>query len=222
MSSCRLPATRASPLPRLLVVLALACICTGCGSRERAGTVVHARAAAESTTPSGRAGAGAVAAAVDATSGGVLVDVSGAVRRPGVYRLAPGSRVLDAITAAGGARHGAQLAALNRAATVVDGQQVVVPDAASIAAASAGVGAGAAAGGAGGAALGAVAPGQRISLATATVADFDTLPGIGPVTAAKLVADRTANGPFASVDDLDRVPGIGPAMVEQLRELVTP
>ncbi|MBC7462473.1 MAG: ComEA family DNA-binding protein, partial [Thermoleophilia bacterium] len=95
-------------------------------------------------------------------------------------------------------------------ATVVDGQQVVVPVAPSA--------------GGGGVAVGgaeAAEPGQRVSLAAGSEADFDTLPGIGPVTAAKIVADRAKNGAFASVDDLDRVPGIGPAMVEQLRELVS-
>jgi len=146
--------------------------------------------------------------AIESTSGGLLVDVSGAVRRPGVYRLAPGAHVLDAIEAAGGALHGAQLAALNRAATVSDGQQVIVPAAGDVVAAPGDAGGG--------------VPGTKLSLATATESDLDALPGIGPVTAAKIIADRDANGAFATADDLDRVPGVGPAMVEQLRELVGP
>lgn len=147
---------------------------------------------------------------------GPLVDVGGAVVRPGVYRLRDGSRVLHALRAAGGARPGADLAALNRAAPVVDGQQVIVP------LRSAGVA---------GAALGNTGGGEddpqgaavaRISINAADAAALDELPGIGPVTAEHIVADRNANGPFASVDDLDRVPGVGPATVEALREVATP
>ena len=139
----------------------------------------------------------------------VLVHVVGAVREPGLYRLRDGERVADAIERAGGAAPKADLAGVNLAAPVVDGTQVVVP-ARGAARASPGDGAGAAA---------ASAP---VSLSSATVEELDALPGIGPVTAEKIVAWRDAHGPFRSVDDLDAVPGIGPTRIEQLRDLVTP
>ena len=137
----------------------------------------------------------------------VLVHVVGAVREPGLYRLRDGDRVADAIERAGGAAPKADLAGVNLAAPVVDGTQVVVP-ARGATRASSGGGTGAAA-----------AP---VSLSSATVEELDALPGIGPVTAEKIVAWRDAHGPFRSVDDLDAVPGIGPTRIEQLRELVTP
>jgi competence protein ComEA len=134
----------------------------------------------------------------------VLVDVAGHVRRPGVYRLAADARVHDAITAAGGAMAGADTGALNRAAPLIDGQQVLVP--------AAGSQDGDSAGGSGGSA-------GAISVNSADAAALEGLPGIGPVTAARIVADREANGPFTSIDDLDRVPGVGPATVEALRDV---
>ena len=136
----------------------------------------------------------------------VLVHVVGAVREPGLYRLPEGDRVADAIERAGGAAAEADLAGVNLAAPVVDGTQVVVPA----------VGAARASPGGTGAAAG------PVSLSSATVDELDTLPGIGPVTAEKIVSWRDAHGPFRSVDDLDAVPGIGPTRIEQLRELVTP
>lgn len=140
----------------------------------------------------------------------VVVHVAGAVRNPGLYRLDEGSRVADALALAGGAGPKADLAAVNLAAPLADGTQVLVPRI----------------GGAGGASGGAVAAGAAstgpIRLNSATVEQLDTLPGIGPVTAQQIVQYREENGPFRSVDDLDAVPGIGPARLEQLRELVVP
>jgi competence protein ComEA len=121
--------------------------------------------------------------------------------------LPDGARVADAVARAGGPTRHADLAAVNLAAPLVDGQQVVVPKRAPPGAAGA---------------EGAPASGSKVSLAVATVEQLDELPGIGPVTAQKIVDWRTAHGPFASVEDLDDVPGIGPAKVEQLRDLVTP
>jgi competence protein ComEA len=138
----------------------------------------------------------------------LVVHVVGAVRRPGLYRLREGSRIADAVRRAGGAVGDADLAAVNLAAPLVDGVQVLVPAAAAPGAAAAAP-AGPAAGGA-------------ISLSSATVDELDELPGVGLVTAQKIVDYRTEHGPFASVDDLDAVPGIGPGRIEQLRELVTP
>jgi competence protein ComEA len=142
----------------------------------------------------------------------VTVHVAGAVRRPGVYRLADGARVERAILRAGGATRRADLSALNLAAPLVDGQQVLVPRR---------LAAGGAAGGTAAGPSGAQ-PSGPVSLSSATLEQLDELPGIGPVTAQKIVDWRTAHGPFRSVDDLDSVPGIGPSRVEQLREAVTP
>ncbi len=142
----------------------------------------------------------------------VVVDVAGAVRRPGLYRLRDGSRIADAVRRAGGPTRHADLTLLNLAAPVVDGMQVLVPARGG----SGSSGAAAAAGGAAGAGH------VRVSLSSATAEQLDSLPGIGPVTAQKIVDWRTAHGPFRTVDALDDVPGIGPARIEQLRDLVTP
>jgi len=148
--------------------------------------------------------------AVPAPRARLMVDVVGAVRRAGLYRLREGDRVADAVARAGGPTAKADLAAVNLAAPLVDGTQVVVP-----ALIAAGSGAPLSAGGG-------AAPAAKISLGSATVEQLDTLPGVGPVTAQKIVDWRTTHGPFRSVDALDDVPGIGPARIEQLRDLVTP
>ncbi len=149
--------------------------------------------------------AGALLPARAAATPVLVVHVAGAVRRPGLYRLAEGKRVADAVARAGGATAPADTAAINLAAPLADGMQVVVPR--RIAAAAGGEGT--------------AAPG-RVSLSSATVAELDALPGVGPVTAQKIVDFRAARGGFRSVDDLDAIPGIGPARIEQLRELTTP
>jgi competence protein ComEA len=143
----------------------------------------------------------------------LVVHVVGEVRRPGLYRLRDGARIADAVRRAGGASRRADLAALNLAAPLVDGIQVLVPSrvAAPPGESASGAGEGADAGVA-----------TRVSLSSATVDELDELPGVGPVTAQKIVDYRTEHGPFASVDDLDAVPGIGPTRIEQLRDLVTP
>lgn len=144
------------------------------------------------------------------SSGGsdLVVDVAGAVRRPGVYRLPAGARVVDAVERAGGPAGGAVLEAINRAARLVDGQQVVVPE--QIPGATA---ASAAAGG---------SEDGPISLGGATVEQLDTIDGIGPVTAEKIVEFRDQHGGLASVDQLDEVSGIGPATMESLRSRLQP
>ena len=140
----------------------------------------------------------------------VVVDVVGAVRRAGLYRLPQGSRIADAVTRAGGATRKADLALVNLAAPVADGTQIVVP-AHSPAAGATGGGAGSAA-----------APAGPVHLNTATLQDLDALPGVGPVTAQKIVDYRQQHGAFASVDELDAIPGIGPKRLDQLRDLVAP
>lgn len=145
-----------------------------------------------------------------ATATSVVVAVTGRVRRPGVVTVAAGARVIDAVRAAGGPLPGADLALLNLARKVTDGELVVV-----------GMPAGPP--GDAGAAPGASAPaweGAPVDLNAATLADLDTLPGVGPVLAQRILDWRTDNGPFASVDQLGDVPGIGEARLAQLRELV--
>jgi competence protein ComEA len=139
----------------------------------------------------------------------LVVDVAGAVRRPGLYRLRSGSRIDDAITAAGGPTTKAQLAAVNLAAPVADGEQVVVP----------GRGAGVAA--ASPPAAGS-SPSAPLDLNTATAEQLDALPGIGPVTAQKILDYRQSHGAFHSVAELEGVPGIGAGRLAQLKGLVIP
>jgi competence protein ComEA len=151
------------------------------------------------------------AGAPGAPSSRVVVDVVGAVRRPGLYRLAQGSRIADAVARAGGATGRADLAQVNLAAPLADGEQVVVPKR----------GAPGAPTSSGGAATpgAAAAP---VQLSTATLEQLDSLPGVGPVTAQKILDYREKHGAFSSVDELDAVPGIGPKRLDQLRDLVVP
>lgn len=148
-----------------------------------------------------------------------LVHVAGAVRRPGVYRLGAGARVHDAVERAGGPAPRADVNAVNLAAKVTDGQQIVVPSRLPGAAPAAGSPAAAAAATPGAAPAAASGP---VSLNSATVEQLETLDGIGPATAAKIVEWRTQNGGFRSVDDLSQVPGIGPKRIGALRGQVQP
>jgi competence protein ComEA len=145
----------------------------------------------------------------------VVVDVVGAVRQPGLYRLSQGSRIADAIARAGGATAKALLAQVNLAAPVADGEQVVVPIRGR-------AGAVPATGGGATAAGGVQTPSAPVQLSTATLEQLDSLPGVGPATAQKILDYRTKHGAFSSVDELDAVPGIGPKRLEQLRDLVVP
>jgi competence protein ComEA len=146
-------------------------------------------------------------ARVSAGSGSarLVVYVSGAVRRPGLYRLAPGTRIADALALAGGAAPKADLVAVNLAAPLADGEQVVVPLRGT-----------AAAGGA------APSPAAPLDLNSASLEQLDALPGIGPATAQKILDYRQAHGAFHSLQDLDAVPGIGQGRIEQLKGLVIP
>ncbi len=152
------------------------------------------------------------APAIAAEPGEVVVHVIGAVRRPGVYAAPAGSRVGDAIEAAGGALGNAALEAINLARVLVDGEQVYVPTSDEASAAAAADHGFPPTGPAGG---------RRVNLNTATAEELDGLPGIGPATAQKIVDDRARNGPFASPEDLMRVPGIGPKKFDALKDLVT-
>jgi competence protein ComEA len=140
----------------------------------------------------------------------VVVDVAGKVRRPGIVRLRAGSRVVDAVKAAGGPRRGVDLSGLNLARVLVDGEQVVVG-----VPAPAGVAAGAAS------AAGAGPPGALVNINTASQDQLETLPGIGPVTAQAILQWRTDNGAFSAVDELLEVSGIGEATLADLAPFVT-
>ena len=164
----------------------------------------------ESTSFSAAAPAASASSEFSVSSSGgpdVVVDVAGAVLRPGVYRLPAGARVVDAIGRAGGPAGDAMLERINRAARLADGQQVMVPErvlggTATIA--------------------GGTAEDGPISLGSASVEQLETIDGIGPVTAAKIVEYRDQHGGLASVDQLDEVSGIGPATMESLRARLQP
>lgn len=148
----------------------------------------------------------------------VVVDVAGKVRRPGIVVLPAGSRVADALEAAGGVRHGVDTAALNLARPLLDGEQVLVgltalgsPDGLDPASAGPGAAVTASPGG----------PTALVNLNTATLEQLDTLPGVGPVTGQAILDWRTEHGAFTSVEELLEVDGIGDATLADLRDLVT-
>ncbi len=147
----------------------------------------------------------------------VIVHVAGAVRRPGVYRIEAGARVDEAVRRAGGATRRADLGGLNLAAKVEDGRQVLVPRRAAAGAGPPGQAAGTAAGSAAGTGA-AAAP---VNLNTATLAQLDTLSGVGPATAQKILDYREQHDGFGTVEELGEVPGIGDVRLATLRELVT-
>jgi competence protein ComEA len=168
------------------------------------------------------------AAMADGPPGGggrqLVVDVTGKVRHPGIHRMPPGSRVIDALSAAGGVLHGASTRGLNRARLLTDGEQIVV-GATGAGADGGGPGAagpGAAAGAGTGAGAGASGPSGPVSLSTATEQQLDALPGVGPVLARHIVEFRTQHGGFTSVDQLRQVTGIGERRFADLRPLVEP
>ncbi|MGW6565273.1 helix-hairpin-helix domain-containing protein [Streptomyces sp. NPDC054975] len=209
--------------PRTLVALAVVLVVaagfagryfwTGRPEVVKAPEVVHAAPPPETDVPPGAS----AAPAPGAPPPGVVVDVSGKVRRPGVLTLPAGSRVADALRAAGGARPGTDLTGLNRARILLDGEQVAVgvtPPAV------VGGGPGAAGGAGAGAAAGTRA--APLSLNVATVEQLDTLPGVGPVLAQHIVDHRTEHGGFRSVAELREVNGIGERRFADLAPLVRP
>jgi competence protein ComEA len=198
---------------QLLTYAAAAIVVAVLGVRYMHGQQARAGAPGRSAPTTG-GGAPAPTVRIGRADGGsALVHVAGAVRRPGVYRLRTGARIQDAVRRAGGARPRGDLNAINLAAKVADGQQVVVPPRAPGGVAPAGA-VGAAATGAG------TAPAAPVSLNSATAEQLDTLDGVGPVTAQKIIAWREEHGGFRSVDDLGQVPGIGPKRLAALRDHV--
>jgi competence protein ComEA len=175
------------------------------------GALLVGRMRAGGSTPgSGQApaatGSTSTSAALPAPAAGpLLVHVVGAVLHPGVYELAAGARARDAVKAAGGATKRAVLEGLNLAAPVADGEQVVVPVK-------------------GQASHAAATPSKPavVRLNQADVAALDTLPGVGPATALRIIAWRDEHGPFGSVEDLLDVPGIGESKLGAMRDLIEP
>jgi competence protein ComEA len=159
-------------------------------------------------TATGSPGSGGASPDASVAVAVVVVHVIGKVRRPGLVTLPAGSRVADAVDAAGGVTVASAASTVNLARVLVDGEQVAV-----------GVPAAAEGGAAGGAGAGSGAL-PVVNLNTATLADLDTLPGVGPVLAARILSWRTTNGPFRSVDELGEVSGIGDAILANLRPLV--
>ena len=139
------------------------------------------------------------------TAATVMVHVVGAVESPGVIELPQNSRIVDALAKAGGAREDAVLSGINLARVLFDGEQIVVPALGDEPVVPSGD-----------------APPGLVSLSRGTSAELETLPRVGPATAARIIAWREANGPFASVDDVLAVSGIGPATLEGFRSLVVP
>lgn len=146
--------------------------------------------------------------------GGLYVHVAGAVSRPGLYRVPEGSRVAAALERAGGPTRRAEVSAVNLAAPVEDGQQVVMP--------ARGAGAPGAGSGPGSPGAGGGTPGAQLSLATATVDQLDALDGIGPTLAERILAFRERNGGFRSIEQLREVEGIGEKRFDALKEALRP
>jgi competence protein ComEA len=191
----------------VLLLVGARWIRSGDAQGEPAGQISYA----DPSAGSGSSGDPTGSLAID-TEGGtdVVVDVSGAVSDPGVYRLPAGSRVNDALQRAGGATARAEVDSINLAARLTDGQQIIVPVRVK---GSVGMTAGT---------VGSAAADSPINVGTATVEELDTIEGIGPVTAQKIVDFRDQQGGISSVDQLDEIDGIGPATMEALRSRLQP
>lgn len=232
----------------LAAVFAVQHFWTGRAAPVRAPEVVGAAASYGASDEGGERGAGVPPAGAQGTAGGaagrgaggsgagfgaagtvpgaeIVVDVAGKVRDPGIHKLPAGSRVDDALKAAGGVRPGTDIEGLNRARFLVDGEQVVVGVTVPVAAPAPGAPAAATAAGGVGATAGTAGvgvPAGPVSLNTATVEQLDTLPGVGPVLAQHIIDYRTQHGGFRSVDELRQVNGIGDRRFTDLHTLVQP
>lgn len=202
-------------LALLAVTVAVSAVAGGGGAGETAITSPPGPVASGTAGPGAPAAPGAGGGATGAGAAGpVFVHVYGQIARPGLYELPAGSRVVDVVAAAGGFTPEAEQAAVNLARPVVDGEQLAVPAVGEIASGASGDG------GAPGTPSGA-GSGGLVDLNRADDSTLQTLPGVGPATAAAILEWRAANGSFRSVDDLLGVPGIGEKTLEKLRALVT-
>ncbi|MFF0480004.1 helix-hairpin-helix domain-containing protein [Streptomyces sp. NPDC004435] len=217
--------TRCGLEPRSLAALGVVLVVAACaaggffwaGRPEPVRAPEVVRAAPVAVSPPAVPGPGATAASgTPSPSAEVVVDVGGKVRRPGVLTLPAGSRVADALRAAGGVRAGADLTGINRARVLFDGEQVLVGVPGTVGSGSSG------GSGGGGPGPGAGASGVPLSLNTATAEQFDGLPGVGPVLARRIVDHRTERGGFRAVEELREVDGIGERRYADLQPLVRP
>jgi competence protein ComEA len=195
----------------VLLLVGARWIRSGDAGSEPAGDIAYSDSSAP---PAGGEGPGSLA--VDTQGGAdVVVDVAGGVVNPGVYRLPAGSRVNDAVQRAGGATARAEIEAINRAARLTDGQQIIIPVRAK---GPAGVATGSAVVGS----SSVTDPTGPISIGTASLEELDTIEGIGPVTAQKILDYRDQHGGIGSIEQLDEIDGIGPATMEALRSRLQP
>ncbi len=211
--------------PRLVLYVALGLLVCFLGARylrsQAAAPGAGAPVAAQpATTPAPGARATPTVRLERADGGQVVVHVAGAVRRPGLYRLPAGARVDDALRRAGGPARRADLTAVNLAAKLEDGRQILVPRRPP-AARAAGGGAGTIGGGSAPAASGQAEPAAPINLNTATLEQLDTLDGVGPGIAQRILDYREQHGGFTRVEELAEVPGIGAKRLATLTPLVT-
>lgn len=204
-----------------IVVVALGVryvVLPGDSSEAQGESLVLAPVASVSASADPLAGGSVASPVADAT-----VYVCGAVRSPGVVRLPAGSRVADALELAGGATARAELTAVNLAAVVTDGQQIVVPErgaAGAVTAQATGAAGGSSA--ASSAASGSVGSvGALVNINTASLTELDALEGVGPATAQKIIDYRTANGPFKTIDEIKNVSGIGDAKFAAMKDSIT-
>ncbi len=201
-------------LAALVIAVGVRYVLPSRGSGEPAGAKLELAASGSPSAPRG-------ASPASSPAGEVVVYVCGAVRSPGLVRLPTGARVADALKRAGGATSGAELAALNLAAKLADGQQIVVPRRGEAAAAGGAAQAGGPAAAGSSSAAGPAAAGAPVNINTASLEELDSLTGIGPATAQKIIDYRTANGAFKTIDDIKQVPGIGPAKFEAIKANIT-
>jgi competence protein ComEA len=159
-------------------------------------------------------------AAVTTTAPAIYVQVAGAVARPGVFRMEPGSRVFQAIEMAGGFDSTADQQTVSLAVQLTDGSRVYVPKRGEQVAPAQTVQVGGGSAGITGTGTSGSGSGAKVMINSATAEELDTLPGVGPALAKKIIAYRDAHGPFTSVDQLSNVSGIGPSKLEQIKPLV--
>jgi|BarGraNGADG00212_2_1021979.scaffolds.fasta_scaffold22545_2 competence protein ComEA len=199
------------PRKQLYAYAAIAVVVAAVGVRAMAGSRAGAATGPVQLVAAPSPVASAAASTGPTAPPPVVVYVCGAVHKPGVYTLDQGARIADAIAAAGGAGAHAELGAVNLAARVTDGQQVIVPERGAAVTPSVDATGAAAAG----------APSAVVNLNTASAEELDTLQGVGPSTAQKIIDYRTANGGFKSIDELKNIPGIGDVRFAALKDHVS-